>query len=67
MYFLTYELKGKQAVGLLTADHKQVIPLVAAREALFKKKLPICPKANAMAIMEYREKAMRMKNWKSSK
>lgn len=30
MHFLTYELQGVQTIGLLTADHKQVIPLIAA-------------------------------------
>jgi len=29
MYFLTYELNGAQAIGLLTTDREQVIPLLA--------------------------------------
>ena len=36
MFFLTYELKGKQVVGLLTVDQKQVIPLVAAEKHYYK-------------------------------
>ena len=30
MYFLTYQFKDTQAIGLLTADKDQVIPLIAA-------------------------------------
>ena len=35
MYFLTYEQKGLQAIGLLTPDKLQVIPLVAAEQHYF--------------------------------
>ena len=32
MIFLTYELNGLQAIGLLTADKQQIIPLLAAEQ-----------------------------------
>jgi len=36
MYFLTYEWNGNQTVGILTADQKQVIPLVAAEQHYYE-------------------------------
>jgi len=32
MYFLTYELNGLQAIGLLTAEKENIIPLLAAEQ-----------------------------------
>jgi 2-keto-4-pentenoate hydratase/2-oxohepta-3-ene-1,7-dioic acid hydratase in catechol pathway len=35
MYFLTYELNGLQAIGLLTADKQDIIPLLTAEQHYF--------------------------------
>lgn len=35
MYFLTYELNGLQAIGLLTVDKQDIIPLLAAEQYYF--------------------------------